>query len=323
MTPPSLRAQSRRGRLRNLLQELVLGVVMAGVMGAVAWFWLGYLGMATVLLSVVTLAALRPRVSAGLVLWLYGAQPLSRWAAPRLHQVVDVLARRAELPRPPAIYYVPSPVANSFVVGEEDDAALAVTDGLLRRLSGREVAGVVAHEISHLRHHDARIMTLSDAVARIAQWMAWIGVWSTFVTVPRLLVRGETRPVLVTVSLVLVPMVVTLAQLALSRSREYDADLMAAVLTGDPEGLASALVVLERAEGRLWERLMVGRSPRPDPVLLRTHPATERRVERLLALKVGQDGPALHAPHPVVPVGYPPVTRGPRLRRTGVRWLRQ
>jgi heat shock protein HtpX len=311
---------SRRRKLHNELQELVLLTGMTVTVGAVGWLAFGFLGLASVLMCVLVVGVLRPRVSVSWVLRVYDAQPLPRWTAPRLHWMVDVLAERAGLHRPPRLCYIASPIANAFVVGPRDDAALAVTDGLLRLLNGRELAGVLGHEISHLRNGDTSIMSLSDVVARVAQWMAWFGLWLSLLTLPLFLRTGNTQPMLLTAALVTVPTVVTLMQLALSRSREYDADLEAVTLTGDPESLAQALIALEYSEGRLWERIMVGRSSRPDPLLLQTHPRTEQRVRRLRALQIRPHKGLLCAPHAAAPSGYPPVTHAPRLRRPGVRW---
>jgi heat shock protein HtpX len=293
---------------------------MAATLGVVAFVLLGTAGLVVVLTCTITVALVRPRVSVGFVMWLYDAQPLPRWAAPRLHRIVDVLSERARLTGPPRLYYVRTSVPNAFVAGSGDEAALAVTDGLLRLLDGREVAGVVGHELGHLVDGDMSVMALSDVVARLAQWMVWIGLWSSFLSVPLLLATGDARPVLVSTALVALPVVVTLAQLALSRSREYDADAAAVALTGDPEGLARALVMLDDSAGRIWERILVGRSGRPDPMLLRTHPSTEQRLRRLRDMRVEQERHHVES-RPLAPVGYPAVTHGPRLRRTGVRWF--
>lgn len=292
---------------------------LAVVLGAVAWLLVGWEGLLWVLLTVVLLAALRPRVPTAWVLSMYRAEPLPRWAAPRLHAVVDVLAVRAQLRRRPQVFYIASPTANAFVVGRQDEAALALTDGLLRRLNMRELAGVIAHEISHLHNGDPEIMSLSDLVARLAQWMSWLGLWSVVVSLPLAVDRASLVPLLLSLLLVAVPTVVTLAQLAMSRSREYDADLEAVALTGDPEGLARALLVLENSDGRIWERILVGRSGGSDPLLLQTHPGTAQRVRRLRALRVEPSSPPVDVNHGPT-VAYPPVTHRPRLRRTGIRW---
>ena len=309
----------RRHRFRNLAQELLMLLGLAVVLGAVAWLLTGLAGLLWVLVTVLLLGALRPRVPTAWILSMYQAQPLPRWAAPRLHEVVDVLAVRAGLHRRPQVFYIASPTANAFVVGRQDDAALALTDGLVRLLDGPDLTGVLAHEISHLHHGDPSVMSLSDLVARLAQWMSWVGLWSVVVSLPLAVGRGSLVPLLLSLLLVAVPSVVTLMQLAMSRAREYDADLEAVALTGDPEGLARALIVLENSDGQIWERILVGRSGGPDPLLLRTHPGTEQRVHRLRALTARPSRRPVARNHEVT-VPYPPVTQRPRLRRTGIWW---
>jgi heat shock protein HtpX len=217
------------------------------------------------------------------------------------------------------LYLVPSPLVNAFAVGQRGDAALAVTYGLLRRLSSRELVGVLAHEVSHIRADDVRIMNLSDTVGRLTHGLAYVGLLLFVFAVP-MVVTGTTRPLWVAAVLIVVPALMTLLQLALSRSREYDADLAAATLTGDPEGLASALEQLECAEGRLWERVMVPRGRIPDPLLLRTHPPTEERTHRLRALVPREERRRLGDHRQVPLVAHQTVVQPVRLRFPGVRW---
>ena len=132
-----------------------------------------------------------------------------------------------------------------------------------------------------------------------------------------MMVTGTTRPLWVAALLIVVPALMTLLQLALSRSREYDADLAAATLTGDPEGLASALEQLECADGRLWERVMVPRGRIPDPLLLRTHPPTEERTRRLRALMPREERRRLGDHRQVPLVAHPTVVQPVRLRFPG------
>src|SRR6478672_1551868 len=116
----------RRHRIRNIAQELLMLTGLAVMLGAVAWLLTGLAGLVWVLATIVLLGALRPRVPTAWVLSMYRAQPLPRWAAPRLHEVVDVLAVRARLQRRPQVFYIASPTANAFVVGRKDDAARAL-----------------------------------------------------------------------------------------------------------------------------------------------------------------------------------------------------
>lgn len=277
------RAQ-RRQRWRNLAQgALLLGCLLA-VAASLAWMLLGLMGLLGALALGLVVLLTGPEVPAGAVLGAFRAQPLPPAAAPDVHWMVQVLAGRARLHRPPELFYVPSPVPNCITVGRGDDTALAVTDGLLRRLTRRELAGVLAHEIGHLQAGDPRIMALSDAISRLTRWLCYVGVFSFLIGLP-LVFQGEPRLLVLAAVLVALPFVVTLLQLALSRSREFDADLSAARLTGDPEGLACALEVLEASTGRLWERILLGRGYVSDPLLLRTHPSTAERARRLRELE--------------------------------------
>ena len=303
---------------RNLTQAVLLLVGMLAVLGMLAWLLLGPRGLVWVLVLGLVVVAVRPKVPPRWVLSMYGARPLPEAAAPELHRFVAILAQRAGLPRTPALYYVASPLINAFALGRPDDAALAVTDGLLRHLSSRQVAAVLAHEVSHVRSDDLWIMNLSDAVGRMTHALAYLGVllvllvpWSP---------GNRLRPLEWAATLAALPTVVTLLQLALSRSREYDADLGGGLLTGDPESLASALEELERRDSPIWERMMVPHRRMPDPMLLRSHPPTEKRARRLRELAPSDQPRHLGSGDPIPPADRPPVMDRPRLRAPGLRW---
>jgi heat shock protein HtpX len=206
---------------------------------------------------------------------------------------------------------------NAFAAGQRSEAAIAVTDGLLRGLTGRQLTGVLAHEMSHIRSDDVRIMTLADTVGRLTHGVAYAGLALVVLGLP-MLASGSALPLLIAAVLMAIPTVVTLLQLALSRAREYDADLEAATLTGDPGGLASALQTLAKREGRIWERILVPHGRTPDPLLLRTHPPTDERVRRLLALSPTQHPPVVIRGEPLPAGSFTPVSRRPRLRAPGI-----
>jgi heat shock protein HtpX len=280
----------RRHKLTNLLHSALLLGGMACLLALCGWvvaagegvFWAFAAGGLSLLFS--------PRVSPRLVLGMFGARRLSCAEAPRLHEVTEAIARRAGLPVMPELYYIPSPVLNAFTVGSREQPAIAIADGLLRALTLRELAGVLAHEVSHIRNNDLWVMGLADTMAGLTRFMALFGLVLLFLNLPLLLMEREPFPWLLVLLLSLAPTAGALLQLALSRTREFDADLNAAALTGDPEGLASALVKLEQAQGRLWEGMMLPGNRIPDPSILRTHPRTGERVERLMALKAaGED----------------------------------
>jgi heat shock protein HtpX len=310
----------RRQKTRNIVQGVVLLGGLVALAAGLAWIMFGLGGLLWVLGLGALVGALRPTVSTRVLLSMYGARPLAVAAAPGLYRIVQALARRAGLAPAPVLYYIPSSMTNAFAVGRGRDAALAITDGLVRRLTYRQVVAVLAHEISHIRAGDTTVMNLSDSIGRLVHALSYLGIFSIFITLPLMSVEGDARPLLFSAVLVLLPTVVTLLQLALSRSREYDADLEGAALTGDPDGLAEALEALERSDGRVWERIMVPHRRVPDPLLLRTHPPTAERVRRLRALAPRDPNRHLHHLEPAEPVGYPRVLDPPRLRFPGIRW---
>ena len=225
------------------------------------------------------------RVSSTWVFRLYKARPLDRRAAPQLVALVEDLAHRAGLGRAPRLYYVPSKMINAFAAGTASDAGIGVTDGIVRALNLRELAGVLAHEMTHLAHDDLTAMGLADVTTRIANTASWIGQVMLFFNLPVYLLGGEPFPWLIILLMIFAPTIGALLQLALARTREIAADLGAARLTGDPRGLASALLKMERLQGGFMERLFMPGRRVPEPSLLRTHPNTDERVRRLLELE--------------------------------------
>ena len=307
----------RRQRWRNAAQStLLLGCLLA-VAAGVLWLLAGAVSLLWLPLLIGVVLVLSPRTPARVVLGALRAEPLPREAAPELHWIVDRLAERAGLRHRPAIHYLPSPVPNSFCVGRGGGVVLAVSDGLLRRLPRRELTGVLAHEVGHLHAGDATVMILTDLIGRLTRGLALLA----YVFLPITLVaaaREVVGPLLVSGVLIALPVVVTLLQLALSRAREFDADLAAARLTGDPEGLACALELLDAATGQIWERILVPRTRLPDPLLLRSHPATAERAQRLRALEPGDRWHVVGRAAP--PAGYPEATARPRPPSPLMRW---
>ncbi|WP_221931053.1 zinc metalloprotease HtpX [Telmatospirillum sp. J64-1] len=304
----------RRHRRRNVLHSTLLLGGMVALLSACGWIIAGGNGVLMALLAGSLSLILSPRLSPGLVLRLYRAQPIPRWQLPEVHAVLEAICSAAGMTRVPRLHYVPSRIMNAFAVGNRDDAAIAVTDGMLRRLDLRELAGVLAHEVSHIRNDDTWIMGLADTVSRLTRIMSLLGVLLLAFSLPGLILEGIPVPWLLVALLVFAPTLSALLQLALSRTREFAADLDAARLTGDPVGLASALDKLERQEGMWWETILMPGRRSPDPSLLRTHPHTRERIERLLALQI----PIRIPTSPVailLPWDLPPSRRGWRIRR--------
>jgi len=281
MDPTTLLGQ----RIQNAIQTLLLLIVLSGLMGYLAWVMAGPEAAWFALALVALLYLLAPRVSPRLVLRFYGAQPIHPQQAAQLYAILRGLAQRAGLPEVPRLFYLPSNVMNAFAVGEPDNAAVVLSDGLLRRLTLAESAGVLAHEVSHIRHNDIRVMGLADMIDRFTRILSLAGQALLLISLPLWIVGGVAISWLTIAILLLAPTISALAQLALSRTREYNADLEAARLLGDPEPLALALAKIERFQGRLLEQFLGPGQRLPDPSMLRSHPSTEERIRRLVALR--------------------------------------
>lgn len=274
----------RRHLTINAIQSVLLIGAMCLLLSACAYVLFGIDGALLALMVTLFICVSTPSVSSGLIMRMYRARELDRYSFPLGCAMVQVLSERAELEYLPRLYYIPSHTINAFTVGNRHNAAIAITDGLLRLLDRRELAGVLAHEISHIVHRDLWIMNMADVLSRMTAIISNIGLLLLLLYLPLMLFTGVTVSWVLIGILVLAPIAVSYLQLALSRAREFDADLAAAHLTGDPAGLASALQRLEYNQGRFWQELLLPGRRIPEPSALRTHPPTEQRIERLLAL---------------------------------------
>ncbi|MDH3280323.1 MAG: zinc metalloprotease HtpX [Gammaproteobacteria bacterium] len=306
---------------RNRLQSFVLLVSMGGFLALLGWLLWGGDGIAALLTMGVIGVLFNPSISPQLVMRLYGASPVGANQAPALWTVLSRLAERAELPERPELYYVPSRMLNAFAVGAPRHSAIAVTDGLLRQLNLRELTGVLAHEISHIRSNDLWVMGLADMFRRTTSLLSLVGQFLLVVNLPLVILSAVSINWFAIGLLVFAPNLSALAQLALSRTREYDADLNAVRLTGDPEGLSAALAKIKRAQGGWWERIFFPGRRIPEPSLLRTHPVTGERIARLMALKpdvAGADVLPVGAAVDLGPFAGRPVVRPPRRHFSGL-----
>jgi heat shock protein HtpX len=319
LDPERLAAHRRRNLQHSAL--LVLGMSLIVIVSAsLIWSWSGALIAGGL---VVALSLLGPRVPPETIMRLYNAIPVDARHGAQLHHLVEVLADRAELARHPRLFVIPSTTLNAFATGSRTNAAVAITEGLLRRLDLREIAGVIAHEMSHIRNNDLTVMAMADGLTRFTQVLAYFGLLLAFFNIPAVLLGLETFSWPAILLLYLAPMLTSLLQMGLSRTREYDADLEAAGLTGDPAGLASALAALERYQGRFWEDLMLPVPSRriPYPSLLRSHPDTASRIARLQELdsRPRLARPLVYGDEPLFTlVGHGPAGMIPRQRLFGL-----
>lgn len=311
-------AALRGHKQQNFLHTILLLAGMVVILSALGWMFFGFEGVVWAFFLGLGVLMFSPGVTPRAMLKAYGARQLESQEAPALYQALGELSRRAGLPQMPKLYYVRSSVMNSFAVGGSGQAAIAVTDGLLRALSFRELVAVLAHELSHVRNNDMWVMGLADVISRITSLFALVGQILLLLYLPLLFAGYQLAwgPVLLLIS---APFISALLQLALSRSREFDADLDGAVLSGDPRALAAALNKMERYQGNLLERIFMPGRRDPHPSLLRTHPPTEERVRRLLEIAREQekDNPVAAAGHEIAAShfkGFPHITRQPRWR---------
>jgi len=229
-----------------------------------------------------------------IALAVYRAQPIEREQAPWLYEMVERLTRRAGIPMP-KLYIIPSPNPNAFATGRNPaNAAVAVTDGIMRILDREELEGVIAHELAHVRNRDTLISTIAATIAGAISGLAYMLQWSMIFSGGRDRDEGAGGLIGMLALIILAPLSATVLQLALSRSREYGADETGARICGKPYALASALEKLERGSQAIPD----DRHPATAPLfivnplsgkslsrLFTTHPPTEERVKRLRAMR--------------------------------------
>ena len=206
----------------------------------------------------------------------------------RLSRTVASLATRAGLPMP-RVYVIPDPSPNAFATGRNPDhAAVAATEGILQILSDRELEGVIAHELSHVKHRD---ILISSVAATLAAAIMMIARFAMFFGGGQRDDREGVNPVAAIAMMILGPIAAMLIQMAISRSREYDADAGGASIAGEPDGLVSALRKLEAASKAVpldanpaTAHMFIIRpfSGRSLTSLFRTHPSTESRIQALM-----------------------------------------
>ncbi len=241
-----------------------------------------------------------------IVLAAYDARPIARAEAPQLHDLVAGLARRAAIAMP-RLYLIDSAQPNAFATGRDPEhAAVAVTRGLLASLDAAEVAAVVGHELSHVVHRDTLTMTLTatlaGAIGMLANFAFFLGPRQDERDAP----LGMAARLLVAI---LAPLAALLVQMAISRTREYQADRHGAEISGDPLALATALGKIE-AMVRRTAMADAERNPATTPLfivnplhraslgrLFATHPATAERVRRLEAMAAARGIAGATGPH--------------------------
>ncbi len=222
-----------------------------------------------------------------IVLAMYGAKEVSPAEAPRLHRIVDRVAMSAGIPKP-KVYIIPTETPNAFATGRDPNhAAVAVTQGILRLLDDDELEGVIGHEIAHIKNRDTLVSTVAATIAGAISMLAYMAQWAVLFSARD---RDKAEVVGALLMAIIAPIIATIIQLAISRTREFMADETGAKITHKPLALASALRKLEYAVRQIpmdanpaTSHMFIVNplSGRTIIKLFSTHPPTEERIRRL------------------------------------------
>jgi len=277
-------ADSERRRRQTRHHSALLLIAMAALLSYCGWIIAEWDGILWSLVGGAMMLVLVRRVPPGLVLRAIGARPVTRWEAPVLYEIIDALCRRAGLDRAPHLCWVGERFPVAFTIGGGEATTIALSEELVRGMTAREMRGILAHEIVHVRNGDIALMQLAMVVGQLTRTVSQIAFLLVFFSLFLRTVSAPSFPIVPLLVLAFAPLGVGLLQLALSRTREGEADLEAAELTGDPRGLASALVKMRRQEQMLLRGRFPTAAPLRVPSLFRDHPATEERIQALLAM---------------------------------------
>ncbi len=281
--------------LGNWLKTTVLMAAIVALFGAIGGYLGGANGMIMALIFGGAMNFFAYWFSDKMVLRMYNAQEVDETSAPQFYAMVRELAQRAGLPMP-RVYLIDEAQPNAFATGRNpENAAVAATTGILNLLSAREIRGVMAHELAHVQHRDILISTISatmaGAISALANFAMFFGGRDS---------EGRpANPVATILVALLAPLAASLIQMAISRSREFEADRGGAEICGDPNALADALTKIDRyargipmqvaEEHPATAQMMIMNPLCGGDIagLFSTHPATEERVARLRALAAG------------------------------------
>lgn len=227
----------------NIFKTFVLMALLTGLMVAIGGQLGGSYGAMIMLVISIGMNFFSYWFSDSIVLKSYNAREISEADSPQLYKIVETLAKNAELPMP-RVYVIDSDVPNAFATGRNpDNAAVAVTTGIMRALDYNEISGVLGHELAHVKHRDILIGTIAASMAGVVSLVANIVQWGAIFGTRSDDDNGGLVGTLATI--ILAPIAATLIQLAVSRSREYDADKTGGEICGNPMYLANALEKIE------------------------------------------------------------------------------
>jgi heat shock protein HtpX len=277
----------------NNLKTTILLAGLTGLLLAIGQLWAGQRGLMFALVLAAVMNLVSYFFSDKLAIAMSGAKPVAREQAPRLYQIVERLAAKANVPVP-KIYFIPTDSPNAFATGRNPaHASVAVTRGILEICDDEEIEGVLAHELGHVKNRDilisAVVATIAGAITMLARMVYYAELFGFGGS------RSDSRrggALSALAMMIVAPLAALLIQLAISRSREYEADSTGARITGNPQGLARALDKIDK-----WsKRVPMQASPSMahmfiiQPLttgelfssLFSTHPPIRKRIERLI-----------------------------------------
>jgi heat shock protein HtpX len=272
-------------KLSNLLQSLLLIVTLSGILSSVAYLLGGKTMAWFALFASVILYLLNKGASPWVAMKYFRGREIGPSEAPELNHIVKVLSDRAGLERVPKLFYLSGNKIAAFAVGSKDNAAIAVSRGLLNSLTTKETAGVLGHEISHIRNNDMQVMSFAQVVGNITRTLSLIGQALLVFQIPLIIMSEYRINFFALALLIFAPFISGVIQLALSRVREFSADLGSAELLGDPEPLVSALSKIENSNISIFERFFSTVQAKSGSTFLMTHPPIQERVKRLMGMK--------------------------------------
>lgn len=264
------------GALAGGRTGLTIALIFAGGMNFVSYWW-----------------------SDKIVLWMYRAKEADKKKYPQLYSIIKEIATKAHLPMP-KVYIIDTPQSNAFATGRNPQhAAVAVTAGIMQLLEEKELRGVLAHEMGHVKNRDILISTIAATIAGVISYIAMMARWAAiFGGMNRDRENGNSNILELLVLAIVAPIMAMIIQLAISRSREYLADETGAKLSNDPLALASALQKIEKSVhnhpfARMGKTEATAHMFISNPLkasafleLFSTHPSTENRVKRLKEMRL-------------------------------------
>ncbi len=290
---------------RPIQTTLLLGG-MVFLLVACGWLVGGMSIAVSSLLVLIAFLAAIPKLPPHVLMKLQGGRPIEVWRSSELGNLVASFSLRAGLNSVPNLYWLPASNINAVAVGDRDGSAIGISDGALRNLQLREIAGVLAHEISHIAAGDAWFLMLGEVIRRLTGVIATCGL--ILIVYIELSAAHIELPFWLPVIFIAAPIILILLQLALSRSREFAADAGAIRLTGDPVAFVSALRKIDLMSKGLWEHVFAGSLPLKLPSFLQTHPSMDKRISSLAKQYSGRCQPQVLV-RPELPRQAAPVWR--------------